>query len=167
MRLLLLFMMLIAGPVMVWGQKKPMATVMGQVRDSISGSGLEAATISIFEVSDSSLVNYTISDSKGNFQVRLVPTGQQLKLIISFNGYQTIARRITIDVGKTEWRDSFVMAKSFTELDEVIVTAERPPVVFKKDTVEFNAGSFKTKANAVVEDLLKQLPGVEVDKDGN
>jgi hypothetical protein len=53
------------------------------------------------------------------------------------------------------------------ELDEVVIQAERPPVVVKKDTIEFNASSFKTQQNAMVEDLLKKLPGVEVDQDGN
>src|SRR5690606_35773005 len=53
------------------------------------------------------------------------------------------------------------------QLDEVMVTAERDPVTIKNDTIEFNAGSFKTRENAVVEDLLKRLPGVEIDNDGN
>src|SRR6185436_13026461 len=52
-------------------------------------------------------------------------------------------------------------------LDEVLVIAERPPVVIKKDTIEFNASAFKTLPTALVEDLLKKLPGVEVDQDGN
>jgi hypothetical protein len=47
------------------------------------------------------------------------------------------------------------------------VIAEKPPIIIRNDTVEFNAGSFKTAPNSVVEDLLKQLPGMEVDKDGN
>ena len=51
-------------------------------------------------------------------------------------------------------------------LDEVTVNQEKPPVIFRNDTIEFNAGSFRTKPNSVVEDLLKKLPGVQVDKDG-
>ena len=43
---------------------------------------------------------------------------------------------------------------------------EKAPVIIRNDTIEYNAGSFKTKPNAVVEDLLKKLPGVQVDKDG-
>jgi hypothetical protein len=52
-------------------------------------------------------------------------------------------------------------------LKAVTVTALRPPVSVKPDTLEFNVTAFKTLPNAMVEDLLKQLPGVEVDKDGN
>ncbi len=48
-----------------------------------------------------------------------------------------------------------------------MVMAERPPVTVKNDTIEFNASAFKTLPNALVEDLLKKLPGVQVDKEGN
>src|SRR5690606_6883121 len=52
-------------------------------------------------------------------------------------------------------------------LGDVVVTATRAPITIKKDTLEFNAAAFSTKANAKVEDLLKELPGVEVDAQGN
>src|SRR5258706_15414789 len=51
-------------------------------------------------------------------------------------------------------------------LSEVIVTSEAPPVTLVGDTIQYNAGSFKVQPNANVEDLLKKLPGVKVDKDG-
>ncbi|HTF28364.1 MAG TPA: outer membrane beta-barrel protein [Flavitalea sp.] len=151
-----------------YSQKSPVAVIRGTIMDSVLQSYLESATISVFEAKDSTLFNYTFSDIKGGFLFRGVPVQQQLKLIISFNGYKTISRFFYINKEQKEFRfDTFYLVKSYTELDEVIVTAERPPVIFKKDTVEFNAGSFKTRPNAVVEDLLKQLPGVEVDADGN
>jgi hypothetical protein len=51
-----------------------------------------------------------------------------------------------------------------TMLDEVAVTAEYIPIQVKSDTMEFNAKAFKTKPDAVVEDLLKKIPGVELDR---
>ncbi|MFX6218481.1 hypothetical protein ABTF55_22030, partial [Acinetobacter baumannii] len=63
--------------------------------------------------------------------------------------------------------DSVFLLTTSKQLDEVIVVAERPPVMIKKDTIEFNASAFKTLPNALVEDLLKKLPGVMVDADGN
>ncbi|MDE6340122.1 MAG: TonB-dependent receptor, partial [Muribaculaceae bacterium] len=53
-----------------------------------------------------------------------------------------------------------------TMLQDAVVTATKAAVVAKQDTIEFNAGSYKTQANASVEDLLKKLPGVEVSSDG-
>ena len=51
-------------------------------------------------------------------------------------------------------------------METVSIVSQRPPVVVNGDTLEFNAEAFKTKPNAVVEDMLKKMPGVEVDKDG-
>ncbi|HVK96408.1 MAG TPA: outer membrane beta-barrel protein, partial [Flavisolibacter sp.] len=59
------------------------------------------------------------------------------------------------------------MLPSSKSLDEVMIIAERPPVSVRKDTIEFNASSFKTLPTALVEDMLKKLPGVQVDVDGN
>jgi hypothetical protein len=53
------------------------------------------------------------------------------------------------------------------QLDEVMVFSERPPVVIKQDTIEFNASAFKTLPSALLEDLLKKLPGVEVNENGD
>jgi hypothetical protein len=149
-------------------QRRPAGVIRGAVTDSTSGIALESATISVFEVKDSTLLNYTLSDMSGKFQLRSVPVQILYKIIISYNGYRTVAKLFRLDSMQRELKfDTFRLAKSYIELDEVIVTAEKPPVIFKKDTIEFNAGSFNTKTNAVVEDLLKQLPGIEVDKDGN
>ncbi len=63
--------------------------------------------------------------------------------------------------------DTVWMTPNSTSLDEVLVFAERPPMTIRRDTIEFNAAAFKTLPNALVEDLLKKLPGVQVDKDGN
>jgi hypothetical protein len=51
-------------------------------------------------------------------------------------------------------------------LEEVVIEAEAPPITMIDDTLQYNAGSFKTQPNANVEQLLKKLPGVKVDKDG-
>src|SRR5258708_8440941 len=57
------------------------------------------------------------------------------------------------------------MQRSSDEMEAVIVS--RPPIMMKKDTVEYSASMFATKPNAVAEDLLKKMPGVQVDKSGN
>ena len=56
--------------------------------------------------------------------------------------------------------------ESSVMLDETIVSGVKSAVIVKEDTIEYNAGSYRTQPNAVVEDLLKKLPGVEVDADG-
>jgi hypothetical protein len=86
-------------------------------------------------------------------------------LSATHSGYRTswrtfnITGEATLDLGPIYMRDKSL-------LDEIIVDAEKPPVIVNGDTIEFNAGSFATKPNAVVEDLLKKMPGIQVDKDG-
>ncbi|MBY0485761.1 MAG: outer membrane beta-barrel family protein [Flavobacteriaceae bacterium] len=61
---------------------------------------------------------------------------------------------------------TIVLKQAVTNLDEVVVKSEAPPIRIKKDTLEFNVSSFKVRPDANVETLLKQLPGVEIDAEG-
>src|SRR5690606_17394125 len=63
--------------------------------------------------------------------------------------------------------DTIQLLPTSKTLDEVLIVSERPPVTVKKDTIEFNASSFKTLPTSLVEDLLKKLPGIQVDAEGN
>ena len=140
-------------------------TIKGQVIDS-ANSALPASTVMLLSQKDSTLVNFGVSDRNGFFEVKNINTGDYF-LKVTFVGYATYAKNISakgttdvIDVGHIK------MLPQDKQLDEVVVQAEKAPVTIKRDTIEFNAGSFKTKANATVEDLLKKLPGVEVESDG-
>ncbi len=125
---------------------------------------LESATIYLERLKDSTLVTYTISDKNGKFYIEDRTSDSYLNLYISYVGYLTHFEKIAID--KEEIILPTIYLKPNTnELDEIIIKS-RAPITIKKDTLEFNAKSFKTKKDANVEDLLKQLPGVEVDADG-
>ncbi|RYG04604.1 MAG: TonB-dependent receptor [Chitinophagaceae bacterium] len=155
-------------PASLFAQKKITRAYAGLIRDSTGNTPLESATVSAIDLKDSSLLTYTLSDSKGKFELRSLPTDINLMITFSFHGYHTFVRKIILSSKLQDpVTDTITLGKDYAELDEVVVVAEKPPVLFKKDTVEFNASSFKTKPDAVVEDLLKQLPGVDVDKDGN
>jgi hypothetical protein len=166
MRPVILIFVLVLASAGLYAQRPATMIISGKVTDSISVP-LESATVSLYDLQDSALHNYTLTDNKGSFRFRSVPVAKRMNLVISYHGYKTVVKSLFRDAGGELKLDTFKLEKSYTELDEVVVTAEKPPVVFKKDTIEFNAGSFRTKTNAVVEDLLKQLPGVEVDKEGN
>ena len=124
---------------------------------------LESATIYLERVVDSSLVTYTISDKNGKFLLQEKTYDKSLNLTISYVGFQSFTKKVlidkeTIDLGVIE-------LKTANLLDEVVIKS-RAPITIKKDTLEFNVSSFKTKKDANVEDLLKELPGVEVDDEG-
>lgn len=124
---------------------------------------LESATVYLERIKDSSLVTYTISDKNGKFTLEESTYDKQLKLLVSYVGYETISKVVEID--KEEINLGNLNMKTANMLDAVVVKSTAP-VTVKKDTLEFNVKSFKTKKDASVEDLLKQLPGVEVDEDG-
>ncbi|UJH90760.1 hypothetical protein LZ575_18680 [Antarcticibacterium sp. 1MA-6-2] len=86
-------------------------------------------------------------------------------LSVSYTGYKTIRRTISLE--KSMVMEPVVLEISENLLGEVTVTASTPPVTIKKDTLEYNADSFTTRPNANLEELMKKLPGVEVDTEGN
>lgn len=141
--------------------------ISGAVVDSVSRKPLMEASVSLLLARDSSLVTFGITDGDGHFTFQNVAEGQY-RVLVTYVGYRSRAKRVsvtkndpTVDVGTLD-----LVAQSQT-LTEVSVQGERAPIAVKGDTLEFNAGSFKTRPNAQVEELLKKLPGVEVDRDGN
>jgi hypothetical protein len=140
----------------------------GKIVDSATKKPLGLATVTIYKAIDTSIISYRLSDPEGVFRVPGVPIGMPCRALISFSGYTVFRKEFTIEAGSSTLDlETISMATNVRSLDEVLVVAERPPVVIRKDTIEFNAASFKTLPNALVEDLLKKLPGVMVDRDGN
>lgn len=141
-------------------------SISGRLLDE-NKTGLPSATVMLLQPSDSSLLAFTTTNTEGKFEFK----NQQNKSYlfrVTYVGYQTLYRSVSPSDGNTsiELGDIALQVKS-TQLSEVVVKAERAPVIIKKDTIEFDAPSFKTQENANVEDLLKKLPGVEVDSDGD
>ncbi len=141
------------------------AQVKGTLIDSAAKKPIENAVIGLVVKSNPTDSSYTFTDTKGQFRFETVPSSN-FSIIIRHLGYWPVAKFVpvnkaekTIDVG------SFVMAQDAKLLSEVVV--EVAAIVVKEDTIEYNASSFKVQEGAVVEDLLKKLPGVQVDKDGN
>jgi hypothetical protein len=142
--------------------------ISGKLKDSATAKPLAFATVTVFKAKDTVIVTYRLSNPDGEFRVSGLPLDIPLRAVISFSGYQAYRKEFTLTAAKNVLvLDSIKMATTSQTLDEVIVIAERPPVSMKHDTIEFNATAFKTLPNALVEDLLKKLPGVQVDADGN
>lgn len=142
----------------------------GLIKGKITDSGhkpLEKASVSLLEAADSSLVTATFTTEQGTFELHDVKQDRYL-LVISYLGYGQIQKKIAVTPEKTSFDlGTLVMKEKSVDLHAVTVQEIAPPVALKGDTMEFNAGSFQTRPNAVVEDLLKKIPGIQVDKDGN
>ena len=148
------------------------ATVFGQttgslkgiLRDSTEHEVLKRATIKILR-NDSSAAQETLSGDDGSFNITNIAAGSYI-LQISFSSYETRFSNFTIDSANSILNAGIIyMQPHAHELAEVVV--ETPPIIIKKDTFEFKAGAFSTKPNASAEDLLKKMPGIDVDKDGS
>lgn len=135
----------------------------GSVLDS-SGAALQGATVVALQKPDSTMAAFGVTNGKGAFSLKRLDAGDYI-LQVTFVGYTTVYRDITLsanhDVGRLE------MVESTTELDELTVSADHVPLLIKNDTVEYNTAAFKTRPNANVEELLRKLPGVEVEADGS
>lgn len=138
----------------------------GKVIDT-ENQALKGATVVVLNASDSIMVSFALSNKEGEFTFRRVPPGEYL-LQLTFIGYKKISQELTIAPTEEKVKDlgTLVMEEQDLSLAEVKIEAEQTPILIKKDTIEYNAGSFKVQPNSPVEDLLRKLPGVEVERDG-
>ncbi|MEM6721552.1 MAG: outer membrane beta-barrel protein [Bacteroidota bacterium] len=139
--------------------------IKGTVVDAIDKSPLESATIYLQTLKDSTLITYTISDRNGKFELAGRTKQKEANLFVTFTGFKPYQQKVTLDKSVITL-PQIGMESASDELDAVQLTGIKAPITIKKDTLEFNADSFKTRPDATVEDLIKQLPGVEVDSDG-
>ncbi len=151
----------------VWSQTKQKGQVKGHLTDKDSKQPLADASVALLYAKDSSMAASAFTDRKGAFSLDGLEAGAY-KLYISFIGYQPMLRSVEISTERSSViLDSIPLQKTGVTLGEVEITEIKPPIRVKKDTLEFNAGSFKTRQNAVVEELLKKLPGIQVGRDGS
>ena len=139
--------------------------ISGKLVDTVGKQQLRSASISIMDVGDSTVLVFGLSKEKGVFEIKNVPLGYFI-VQITYQGFKTFSKKINLTEEQPNLDLGIIYMKvEAKELEEVVVT--QSPISVKNDTLEYRASSFKTKPNAVVEDLLKKLPGVIVDNDGN
>ncbi len=165
MQKILWLMMLVVSCYVTGYAQKNNGSIKGRLIDTLQKQPIENATVSVINAADSSLIGFTRSDAAGNFMLNNIGPGQY-RLSVSHVGFHHLWRNVELDNNQPAIDLGAIKMRDKTLLDEVVVQAQRPPVQVNGDTLEFNAEAFKTKPNAVVEDMLKKMPGVEVDKDG-
>ena len=165
MRQILLIACFILNTLVGFGQNVEKADLAGHIHDS-EGQPMAAATVMLLQAADSVLTSFATTNKEGRFELRKVSSGEYL-LKTTYIGYATDTRSVTVGAEAVQDLGIIQMAPAAEVLSEVEVKAEFVPLRISKDTIEYNAEAFKTQPNAMVEDLLKKLPGVEVDSDGN
>ncbi|ANH80358.1 hypothetical protein A8C56_04620 [Niabella ginsenosidivorans] len=140
------------------------AIVKGQLVDSAEHRNLQHAVISLLNAKDSVLVRYGRADEKGNFTISNADTGHYV-IMITHPYFADIFDSITLAPSQTLDLGILNMLSKLKMLEEVVVKSGAP-IRVKGDTTIYTADSFKVRDGANVEELLKKLPGIQVDKDG-
>lgn len=140
--------------------------ISGTVKDSLNNFALISSTVYLERLKDSTMVSYSITDQNGFFEIEDTTQDSLLSLNVTYTGMRPYQKAINIKKSPIDFGTIYLNAQA-NQLDEVTVKTDRAPIVFKKDTIEFNASSFKTRDGANLEELLKKLPGLKVDAEGN
>ena len=141
-------------------------SVKGSVVDSVLKAKLTNSSVSILNAKDSTLKKFTRVTTDGSFSMGNLNQGKFI-LLITYPGYADYVENFTLDSVKSErnFGNINLLLKSRL-LKEVMVTGAIAAIKIKGDTTEYNAKAFKIEPNMKVEDLIRQLPGMQVDKDG-
>ncbi|MDX2247194.1 MAG: TonB-dependent receptor [Bacteroidia bacterium] len=139
--------------------------VSGTVLDTAQAP-LMAATVTLLKATDSVLVAFSLSDKTGKFAFKKVKPGDYI-LQITYIGFRQKSVPVSVKGDTPEINLGTISLEALdVSLGEVTIEGRRTPILINKDTIEYNADAFQTQPNAVVEDLLRKLPGVEVEQDG-
>ncbi len=156
---LLLPMLLLAAS--AYSQK---STITGSVNDTANQKKLQYAVVSLLNTDDSTLIRFTRTDAAGKFIFKDVDPGNVL-FMVSYPRFADYVDVLIVQSDETMDLGGINLINKSVLLDEIVIR-QNMAMRMKGDTLEYNADSFKVRANASAEELLRALPGIQVDKDG-
>ena len=133
--------------------------------DKDNKAPIAGATVTLIAQKDSLHPRTVLSDAKGSFAFNGLAV-DKYRLLTSMIGYDVVSQVINLQASNKEPLQ-FSLSKMAKDLEGVVVKAKKPVVSQKGDTLEFNASELKVNPDANAEDMIKKLPGVTIDKDGN
>ncbi|WP_304232830.1 TonB-dependent receptor [Jiulongibacter sediminis] len=140
-------------------------TVSGHIEDS-SGTALSYTSVLILAPSDSSLITYALTNDEGDFIFKNLERKPML-IKATYVSYLPHQEELVLPETGDLNLEKIVLNPISKELYEVVVKTAKAPISIKGDTIEYDASKFKVPPGATLEELIRKLPGVEVDKDGN
>lgn len=139
-------------------------SVSGSITDTSSGKKLNNAVVSVIRSKDTVLSKFTRTDEQGFFEIKGLPEGRFF-LVVSYPGYAEFLDEIEVK-GATVYKKEITIIPKAKLLEEIIVQQKISAIRIKGDTTEYKADSFKVDPNANVQELLKRLPGLQVNSKG-
>ncbi|MBC7851680.1 MAG: TonB-dependent receptor, partial [Chitinophagaceae bacterium] len=141
------------------------ATIKGRITDTAEKKNLTNSVVAVLRAGDSTLVKFARSTKDGSFSLSKLPAGDYL-FLVTHPTYADYYSRVKVNDTSVLSLDEVPMILRSQLLEQVVVSQKLGAIRIKKDTTEYIADSFKVAANANVEELLKRLPGIQVDVDG-
>jgi len=154
--------MIILFTSVVFGQSP--VRIVGQITDSLKNP-LEAVTVYMVKEKDNTVLEYSMSNAEGKFDLKVKLPEEKVVFKASMVGFKPFSKAIKPTKENTQNLGVIVLQDLVTSLDELVIKAEVPPIRVKKDTLEFNASSFTVRPDSNLEQLLKQLPGFQIDEE--
>ena len=161
-----LFLMGIQGLHAQDEEEEQRLTISGQVIDADLKEPMVQATIQLFAATDSTFVGGTVTNEKGTFSVD-APSSGTYKIKISSLGFQSIEREVTLRRNEHQDLGPLLMSAESIVLKETVVTGRAAQVIVRKDTIVYNPEAYRTPEGSPIEELIKRIPGADVDEDGN
>ena len=141
------------------------STLKGSITDTLNKQNLSNAVISVLRAKDSVLVKFVRTDALGNFELKNLQAGNFI-LMVTYPNYADYVDKITVEAGKDKAMGSLPLITKAKLLEEVIVRQRIGAIRVKGDTTEYKADSFHVSANADVQELLRKMPGIQVNSKG-
>ncbi|OJW83003.1 MAG: hypothetical protein BGO69_03755 [Bacteroidetes bacterium 46-16] len=141
------------------------AIIKGRIQDTLNNNYLPHAAVTLIHASDSIMETFARTKDDGSFELHAA-SGDRYLVMITYPGFVDYIDIVTVKDGKTKDMGNIPMITRSHLLTEFVFEQNRGAIKVKGDTIEYVADSFKTKDNATVEDLLKRLPGLQVDRNG-
>ena len=164
-----LTILLLLLPCLAISQEKAEAvggSVTGIVKDSANDYALESVTVLVYKKSDSTLLNYQLTNTSGEFNFQKLPLNVPLLISLTSSGYGSFSKTIKLDSLQPSYNfGSIQLGTNFKNLGEIVIEAVLP-IRMNGDTLEINPAAFKLDSNAVVEDMLRKVPGITLWGDG-
>ena len=145
--------------------RSQLSSFKGTITDTLNKQNLANAVISVLRAKDSVLVTFTRTDAQGNFMVKNLPPGNFI-LMVSYPSYADSVDKLVIEAGKELVLGNLPLITKANLLQEVIVKQRYNGIKVKGDTTEYKADSFHVTANADVQELLRKMPGIQVNSKG-
>ena len=160
-RLLLLVAISMAATISAFAQR----SITGKIVEGDSKEPMAMTTVQLLR-QDSTVAAGVLTAENGNFKVKAPADGRYILKVTSV-GFKSYIKNLTVDGGKDVPLGTIEMAMDAIMLKGAVATGHAAKVTTKEDTFVYNAAAYRTPEGSVVEELVKRLPGAQMDDDGN